>query len=50
MVNRPHSIYQYSNMSPTLLGKRFKHFKFLLSHNSPFYSSRRHIGFVTAQT
>ena len=32
--NRPHSIYQYSNMAPRLLGQNCKFFKFLLSLNS----------------
>ena len=32
--NRPRSIYQYSNMAPTLSGQNRKFFKFLLSLNS----------------
>ena len=34
MINRPRSIYQYSNMATRLSGKNCKFFKFLLSLNS----------------
>ena len=33
-LNRPHSIYQYSNMAQSLLGQNCKFFKFRLSLNS----------------
>ena len=34
VVNRPRSIYQYSNMAPRLSGQNCNVFKFLLSLNS----------------
>ena len=33
-INKPRSIYQYSNMNPRLSGQNCKFLKFLLSHNS----------------